>query len=182
MRNSISGCEASAIVVEEGDDGEDSTGNNVESNRVTDSELGIELISVTDNTVVGNNISDCRGSGIYLDNAPYNVIEGNKVSTSGVNGISFVDSGYVEIISNQVSNCGGKGVWGARVNDSHIMNNEVYRCEDGIILRNATADVIPSNQIIGNHVMHSGDTGIGLTGDSSDNLVEGNHVGDSGVV
>jgi parallel beta-helix repeat protein len=61
------------------------------------------------------------------------------------------------------------------------MNNKVHSCYDGIILNDATAASVPSNEIIGNHVVHSSETGIGLTGSSSQNLVKGNHIRASGA-
>jgi len=174
LENEVSGSTEAGILVEE------STGNLIKNNEVSDSAWGIELGryrllgGANDNEVVGNKVTDSTYQGISVYESTGNLIKNNEVSDSG-RGIQLYDANYNEVIENEVT---GSTVAGILVNLSTgnlIKENKVSDSARGIRI-----SLSNDNEVLENKVSHSGIYGISLVSGASNNLVKENKVSRSG--
>ncbi|MFC1971358.1 NosD domain-containing protein [Chloroflexota bacterium] len=66
--------------------------NLIKENRVTDSEIGIELVDTHDNDVVENEVSGSEEAGILVEESIGNLIKENEVEGSGE--FDLIDGSY----------------------------------------------------------------------------------------
>ena len=138
--------------------------------------LGICLYYSLNNSIVGNNITQNNGYGIWLFCPNYNTISGNNV-TNNYHGIYLFFSSYNTVSGNNITANNGSGIWLDYISNYNTIsgNNITNNGWDGIWL-----DYSSNNSIVGNNITQNNDSGIWLSWSSDYNIISGNNMTNNG--
>jgi parallel beta-helix repeat protein len=129
----------------------------IENQKLNNCTIGIELGFSSNNTVIGNNISNNTKSYIYLWESHWNSLVNNTAYSSGDPhitstgyGIYIIHSDGNDITGNLFWNA-SKGIWFSSSNWNNFTNNNVSNCIHGIDLQDSSSNKIYHNNIIDNN-------------------------------
>jgi len=141
---------------------------------------GVFLISSSDNTVSGNNITANNGDGVHLRSSSNNTVSGNNIIANSLAGVLLWDSSnYNTVSGNNITSNNGPGVhlW-AFSNCNTVSGNTITNNGYGVSLGSSSN----YNTVSGNNITANYYHGVSL-GSSSNNTVYGNNItnNDDGV-
>jgi parallel beta-helix repeat protein len=154
----------------------DSASNNsIVGNKITNNDLDcIWLFDSSSNYIYGNDIAN-YWNGIYLYASSSNTISGNNITADYGYGIGVrYSSNYNVISENRITNS-GYGVYLDYSSNTNITGNNITANTDGIWLNPASDNCIFGNSITNNH-----ECGAGLYSDSYNNSIFGNNITNNG--
>ena len=155
---------------------------------------GVLLISSSNNTLTGNNVTQC-GFGIYLENSTDNVFSVNNIVENEWNGISLewgssdnkvCDSNFTAngdygiftltsngnwISGNAINRGGNGGIVISESSHTAILDNNVSQSYPGILLQNSSHNVISANEVLDNY-----GKGIVLENGCKNNTISENNI------
>jgi len=163
-----------------------STNSTITQNIITNNEEGIQFIWSSNNSITRNTIMGNYWDGIRLDNSSDNSIVGNNITNNGHagtyyifagSGVCLYESSNNNIIGNNITNNPG---WGIIIFDqssnNNISENNITNNAEGICLLNSSC-----NSIVGNNITNNGFlyppyevSGISLWESSQNNIVSNN--------
>lgn len=173
----------------------ESSNNNIESNKEIGGYAGIVLFGAKENTIKENSAEDCKLAGIVFNSAQNNVVT-NSVCKECERGFYLhTSSNDNELISSKVENsttsivvdsCSGNKIQGNVIlnstngisllvsNNNSISDNQLSKLGDGIMVLDSSA-----NKLVGNNI-NEADSGI-MVWNSSKNALEKNVLIDVGL-
>ena len=199
--NSVSGTSNSqaAIGLTDGSDG-----NTLQNNTVTnDKTRGLRLVSSSNTTVRGNQITGSGGEHIRVDGGssgnvfadnhlhasgsldpsiavgtdnPDQVFRNNTITDSGWSGISISQSGSnFSIVNNTIRGNGKQGILLYYISNATVRGNEINSSDDSGIYMHAADDSV----LVGNDVSHSKEYGVNLR-ETNRTRIADNRIGSNG--
>jgi len=126
---------------------------------------GIVLLSSSDSTLSGNNITANGNYGIWLDSSSNNTLSGNNITANSIYGI-LLDSSFNTIRAGLFLNSSS--------DNNNLSGNNIANNSEGVFL-NSTSD---NNTLSGNNIVNN-DVGINFDS-TSGNALSGNNVTNNG--
>ena len=160
-----------------------SDGNIVSDNQIEESaETGIWAI-VAENNTISDNALIANPRGVHLNLSAQNTVAGNAITESQL-GVLVVDSPATTVIDNTVSDGVAEGIAATRgiaLTDSTagtVAENHVSNTDAGIVLTNASANVLTANVItdVANIQVIPTDAGITLRDGADENYLDANRI------
>jgi nitrous oxidase accessory protein len=128
-------------------------------------------VTVTDNTIINNAFI-----GIQLQTSTYDIIQGNRIENNGAQGIELsLSSNHNSILNNSISNNAKEAILisGLACTENSIQGNNIYSNQIGVRFSSAG-----SNKIEGNNIEKSDMEGV-LLQSSSENSIKMNNFIDN---
>jgi parallel beta-helix repeat protein len=114
---------------------------------ITGFSRGIELWASSNNTILGNNITD-NDYGVTLSSSSNNnIISGNNITNNLENGISLSSSLNNTISGNNVTANSESGIYLGSSSDNTISSNDVTSNDDGMYLEGSSNNMIHANTL-----------------------------------
>ena len=134
----------------------DRTGVTIKNCTITNFDVGIELLSSSNNVLTSNIVNSNYGTnyrgGINLeDNSNNNVITDNTANFNNQDGITLSFSSNNNIINNDVSNNIGNGMTMITGFNNNISDNTVNHNQDGISIGNSSDNIMTGNNANNNN-------------------------------
>jgi len=154
-----------------------SSNSSVEMNNITYSECGMFILNASDSTIEDNIVSESAEVGIALSACDNNAIIGNKAVRSGTVGDGIWVSGSNNLLAdNDVSENPFYGIV-LRGNDNTISRNRAQdNGKSGFKLMGSFR-----NNVSGNDFSQNGESGISISENCDNNVIEENVLNDNGV-
>jgi CSLREA domain-containing protein len=155
--NTISGTSKQAISLQAG-----SSGNRVEGNALSESEVGIEVLASNGNQVLGNEATGMNGPGVGLDNAGGNQVQSNDLRANKDGIETYMSSGNT-IEGNTTSDNDSAGIAiGDGSFDNTVSANVVSQNNSEGISVEADASAATGNRFLQNTVNGNGGDGMSV--------------------
>jgi len=164
---------------------------------------GLLIREAWDLKLIDNEIRGNGGGGIWIEHSKDVIIEGNSLSFNRLGGLWLKDSDGAQILENTIEDNDLVGMALERSSEIRMERNKLVSNQVGILLIEARANVISSNEIIRHHLVglvikdHSkgnsieenvifgnrgqGASGVRISGDAANNRLVGNKILDNGV-
>ncbi len=120
-----------------------STSNLVSGNHITNASTGICLYETSGNTITGNNVSSSN-EGIYLSSSQ-ETISGNVLSDCYI-GVEVTECEAAVVEDNVIARC-GDGVLVVNSNAAEVRSNDITECGNGIRLDDYSVVTVSHNEI-----------------------------------
>jgi parallel beta-helix repeat protein len=142
--------------------------------KITNNLEGILLVSTTNSTISGNNITANDVHGVCLLNSSNNTMSGNNITANRIDGIDLGDSSDNTMSENNITNSDFCGIQLGHSSNNTITGNNITNNDSGIELGSSSNNTITGNNITTNWL------GIKL-GDSSNNTLTKNKMANNQI-
>jgi parallel beta-helix repeat protein len=134
-------------------------------NVIVSSYAGVSLVNSSLSTVQSNYVSECN-IGLLMNFSSSNAAEGNTFSSATGAAVYLNRSSNNTLVGNSISNSDGYGIRLLYSSQNNVQGNEITGCNDGLLLEYSTATTLSDNNI------HSNGYNFGVTGEGLSDYVQ----------